>query len=185
MDDFESFLVRHERDLRREVAQRAFHEAHARMTLSNMCTWNTDGFYAARTPDELIAGGVAVDDLERAFPVPADCPQWSNAQRIMGVVQRALVRRGWLHVPYESQGSTLRLVVTEAAMPDWIDKVIVVSGVERMDLARLEQNQAAVTMFWQMQGGCPDTHVSIECPALSESPRWGRFSLVMTKPTWV
>ena len=67
MDDLEAFLVRQERDLRREVTQRVFHDAHARMTLSNMRAWNTDGFYAARSPDELIEGGIAVDDFERTF----------------------------------------------------------------------------------------------------------------------
>jgi hypothetical protein len=152
MDDFESFLGMRTRDLRREVAQRVFHDAHVRMTLSNMCAWNTDGFYAARSLDELIAGGITVDDLEHAFPVPADCPQWSNAQLVMGVVQRALVRRGWLDIANEGRGSTLRLVVSELAMLDWIDKMVVVSGGERMYLARFEQHLTATCMFWKMRG---------------------------------
>lgn len=185
MDDLEAFLVRQERDLRREVTQRVFHDAHARMTLSNMRAWNTDGFYAARSPDELIEGGIAVDDFERTFPVPADCAQWCNAQRVMGVVQRAFVRRAWMDVPNEGQGSTLLLVVSEAAISDWIDKVVVFSGMERMYLAGHEQKEGGAYLFWQMQGASLDSRLTIECATLGESELWGRFSIAVTMPTWV
>ena len=120
-----------------------------------------------------------------SFPVPADCAQWCNAQRVMGVVQRAFVRRAWMDVPNEGQGSTLLLVVSEAAISDWIDKVVVFSGMERMYLAGHEQKEGGAYLFWQMQGASLDSRLTIECATLGESELWGRFSIAVTMPTWV
>lgn len=186
MDDFEVFLKDHEQGLRRAVAQRVSRDVSARMTLFNEVPWNSDGFYAARSNSDLIDGGVPVGARELAFPVPADCPYWSDAQDFFGGgIVRALLRRAWLDVPNPDQKTTLHFMVCEAVDSGWIDTVSVFLGPERMHLASLEKVDGRVRLFWRARETMGVGRLVIECPSVGSSERWGRFSIVVTNPVWV
>ena len=187
MDNFNSFIFSKEQEAKEAIAKRIAGEAFACMSMQNHSQWNTDGFYAPRSIAELLLSGIPLAQEDVYFPVPADCPYWARAVLAGDLVARPFFRRAWFDLDHAGKAGVVTFFVIEAAESNWLDQFNCRLGAETLKLSRVMATDSGTQLSWSVPEGnqAEMDRLSMDCPIVGSSDKWGRFSLVVTKPHWV
>lgn len=187
MGNLSSLIEKQECEMRKVISKAVANEALGLMSLQNHVHWNNDGFYGPRSTTELMQFGIPVGEAERAFVVPSNCPYWGDAVVHLGeVTVRPFLRRAWLEIGIESGSRALSFQVVDAAVEDWMGRIICSIGGDVLKLSQAVIHDGITHLTWSVPDDPRmDNLLVVECPSVVTSDIWGRFSIAMTKPIWI
>ena len=179
MDTLAQAIQAIENRAKAEVGREFLKRSYGALSPGNANPWNRDGFYTARQPSELEAHGFAVPELERAFPVPVDCPYWGAPFTDGDQVCRAFLRHAWLPLPEGGATDVLAIPVYGATAGIYAS----VNGVELALMAACASD--ANTLLWRMGEADPHGVLHLHSDAeVVRLPQHGRVSCFVGMPYW-
>ncbi len=161
-----------------ELAREFTKLAYGALAPANNQPWNRDGFYTARSAEDLQAHGFVLPQLEQDFPVPADCPYWSAPFKEGQLVLRGFLRHAWLPLPDGSSGSIVAIPVRD---PHHALSV----SIGNIPLEPLGKTVSGTSLLLWTRGEAPAAgmlHMRSESP-VAMTPH-GRISCSVGKPFW-
>lgn len=168
-----------EEHMKAELARTFITHAYSKLSPANEEPWNRDGFYTARHAHELASHGFLLAQEERDFPVPADCPYWSNPFVEDQRVFRGFLRHAWLELPEVPAGAVL-------AVPTSVEHEVLSASIDGIVLSPFGKTFGSLQALLWTQGECPSQgvlHLRASSPvALTQH---GRISCIVGKPFWL